>query len=96
MAPPDIEMAVKMPKALARSAGTVKVLLIRERVEGAIRAAKTPCAARAPTSISGVVAAPPTAEASEKPMTPIMRERLRPRTSPTRPPRSSRPPKVRA
>lgn len=39
-------MAPKIPKALARSLGLVKVSEIRARAEGASRAPKTPCPAR--------------------------------------------------
>jgi hypothetical protein len=42
-------MALKMPKALARSADSAKVTVSSERAEGASSAPKTPCEARAAT-----------------------------------------------
>lgn len=83
-------MAPKMPNARARSFGTVKVVVSTARAVGASSAPNAPCSARAPTSSPKVPAAPPSAEAPAKPMRPMMKARLRPMRSESRPPNSRR------
>src|SRR3954462_3075530 len=92
IAAPPPAMAPKMPNALARSDGSVKVVVSRPSAAGASSAPKTPCDARALTSTPKLPAAPPIAEATAKPIRPAMKVRLRPKRSPMRPPsRSSEP-----
>ena len=62
--------------------------------EGASRAPNAPCTVRAMTSIEKLTDAPPMAEASAKPTSPVMSVRLRPTLSPIRPPRRSKVPKA--
>ena len=63
---------------------------------GAISAAKAPWQTRAVTSIAKLVEAPPTAEATAKPSTPMRKLSLRPIRSASRPQNSSRLPKASA
>ncbi len=93
-APPD-ETAAKSAKARLRAASSGALVVSRARTLGAAIAAPTPWTARAATSWPGVWASPPTIEARVKRVRPISKSRSRPRTSPRRPPRSSRPPKAR-
>ena len=95
-APPPPATEPKTPKALARSLGSVNVLTSVESAPGASTAPKTPCAARAATSMPKDVEAPPTAEAIAKPAMPPRKAHLRPNMSPMRPPSSSRLPKASA
>ena len=85
-----------MAKAFVRSLISVNVTAMMERVTGAKRAANAPPAPRAMIRISGFGASPPIAEAEANPMSPMKSDRFRPKKSPMRPPRSSRPPKVNA
>ena len=96
IAAPPPAIAPKMPNALARSGGSVKVVVSSDSAAGASSAPKTPCSARAATSSSKLWAAPPSAEATAKPSRPAMKVRLRPKRSPMRPPSSSRLPKASA
>ena len=57
-------------------------------------AAPTPCSSRAMTSVASSQATPQSTEAMVNRATPTMKVRLRPMTSPRRPPSSMRPPKV--
>ena len=50
MAAPPPAIAPKMPNALARSAGSVKVVVSSDSAAGASSAPKTPCSAREATS----------------------------------------------
>ena len=85
-----------MPNAFARSFGSVKVVVSRLRMAGASSAANTPWTARAVTSMPKLTAAPPTADASAKPMVPMTSVHLRPNMSAMRPPMSSSEPKLSA
>lgn len=57
---------------------------------GASSAANAPCTARADTSMGKFTAAPPTAEAAANPVMPVRNIALRPSTSASFPPSSSR------
>ena len=94
MAAPDPATAPKTPNARARSLGSVYVVVSRDSAAGASSAAKAPWIARAPTSMVKLWAAPPSADATAKPMMPMMKIRLRPNRSDSRPPSSSRLPKA--
>ncbi len=93
-APPDAASDPNTPKALPRSAGAENVVVSSESAAGASSAANTPCRERAVTRIPKVAAAPPTAEAAAKPICPMRKARRRPNLSASRPPSSSRLPKV--
>ena len=80
----------KTPNARPRSSGSLNVVVRSDSAVGASSAANAPCSARAPTSTPKLWAAPPTAEATAKPIRPTTRVGLRPRLSPIRPPTSSR------
>lgn len=84
-----------MPIALARSVGSVKVVMMIESAAGAMIAPPNPCTARAATSNACEPASPQKSEASVKRASPTMNTRLRPKRSPALPPRSRKPPKVR-
>lgn len=83
-----------MPSAWCLRGPSGKFVVIRARVLGAMRAAPTPCSARAASSQALSVASPPSREEPAKSRTPAVRVRRRPMMSPTRPPSSSRPPKA--
>ena len=89
-------MAPYTPNALPRSFGSLKVVVSRDSAAGASRAAKAPWHARAVTSMVKLTEAPPTADATAKPIRPVRNVTLRPKRSPRRPPNSSRLPKVSA
>jgi hypothetical protein len=59
-------------------------------------APKAPCSVRAITSIPNETEAPPIAEATAKPIRPMMKIRLRLNMSPSRPPSSSKLPNASA
>ena len=63
-----------------------------DSTDGASNAPKSPCSPRAPISMSVVCAAPPTADARAKPVTPIISVRFGPNMSLMRPPSSRKPP----
>ncbi len=77
-ADPPPAIAPYTAKALARSVVSVKRTVSSASAAGASSAPKAPCNARAAKSISPVVARPPRAEASAKPVMPTMKVRLRP------------------
>ncbi len=95
-APPVPAIAPKTPNAFPRSAGSVNVVVSSESAAGASIAAKTPCSARADTSIPNDCAEPPSADALAKPSRPAMNVHLRPKRSEMRPPSSSRLPNASA
>ena len=79
MAPPAPAMAPKIPKALPRSAGLVKVTVSVDRAAGASMAPNAPWIARRNEQHGEVRgAAPPSAEATAKPTMPMISIRLRP------------------
>ena len=94
-APPPA-IAPKTPNALGRSGEPANVTVSSESAEGASSAPNAPCSARAATSTPNDWAKPPTAEASENPIRPAMKVHLRPKRSPSLPPRSSRLPNASA
>ena len=96
IAEPAPTIAPQIPNAVARSRGSVNVVLTSESAAGAISAANTPCSPRAATSIPKLCAAPPRADAAPNPIVLAMNSRLRPNRSPIRPPASSRLPNASA
>ena len=93
-APPVPATAPKMANARARSFGSLNVVLSSARIDGASSAPNAPCAARAMTSMAKPLAAPPMAEATAKPTSPISSVVRRPNRSDSLPPSSSRLPKL--
>lgn len=94
MAPPAPAIAPKMPKALPRSLGSMKVVVSTDSADGASNAPNMPCNARAVTRVSKFPAEPPSAETTANPVMPMMNVRLRPTRSARRPPTSRRLPKA--
>ena len=70
----------------------MNITVTSDSADGASIAPKQPCNARAPSSIPVSTEAPPSAEASAKPMTPTWNVRLRPSRSANRPPNNSKAP----
>ncbi len=83
--------ALQIPIALARSPGSVKVLVRIASVAGKISAAPTPISARPAMSISALPASPANADVAPNTTRPTMSARLRPYRSPSPPAASSRP-----
>jgi hypothetical protein len=96
ISPPAPTIAPNTANALPRSSGSLNVVVRIDRAAGASSAPNTPWLARAVTSIAKLTEAPPTADATEKPTSPVMNVSLRPNRSPSRPPNSSRLPNVSA
>ena len=96
MAAPEPAMAPKIPNARPRSFEPLNVVVSRDSADGAMNAPNAPCSARAATSMPKLVAAPPTAEAAAKPISPEMNVTFRPSREETFPPSSSRLPKASA
>ena len=94
MLPPPEATKPKMPIAFARSAGSVKSVIISESATAETTAPPRPCTARAPTSSSCEVESPQASDASVKSAIPIRNSRRWPKRSPSRPPSSRKPPKV--
>lgn len=82
--PPD-RLAVQMPMALVRSAGSVNILRISDSVEGISVAPPIPMSARAAISTSGVGANAASADAAPNRAAPIIRSLRLPMRSPTFP-----------
>lgn len=95
-ADPAAPTAANTPNARPRSRGSVNVVVSNDNPAGASAAANTPCRARAPKSIPGFMAAPPSADEAAKPTRPMMNVRRWPSALLTRPPISNSPPKARA
>ena len=89
-------MAPYTPNALPRSFGSVNVVVSRDSAAGASSAPNAPWQARAVTSMPKLVAAPPTADTTAKPIRPVRKITLRPIRSASRPPNSSRLPNASA
>jgi hypothetical protein len=70
------------------------VVVKRASTDGARSAPNAPWTVRAMTSIGKSIAAPPMAEATAKPTSPMIKARFRPMMSPIRPPRRRRLPKA--
>ena len=90
---PLLATAPKTPNALPRSRGSVNVEAIRASAAGAMNAALAPWSARPATSTSNVGAAPASADARPKPVSPMVSARRRPIRSEVLPPSSSSPAK---
>jgi hypothetical protein len=84
-----------MPNALARSLGSVNVVVSSDSAEGTSSAAKAPWQARAVTSMAKLTDAPPMAETTANPARPARKVVLRPSRSAIRPPSSNKLPNVR-
>ena len=89
------ETPAQMPIAMPRWCGG-KVAEMIESVAGSISAAPTPCAVRAPISVSPEVARPQMSDESVKTTRPIRKTRLRPKKSASFPPVSMSTAKVSA
>ena len=92
--PPPERTKPKMPIAFARSAGSVNSVMISERATADTTAPPSPWTARDATNISCEVDSPQARDASVKRLMPIRNSRRGPKRSPSRPPRSRKPPKV--
>ena len=92
MLPPPDATKPKMPIALARSAGSVKSVIISDSETADATAPPSPCTVRAVTSIHCVVERPQASEASVKRAIPARNSRRWPKRSPSRPPSSRNPP----
>ena len=95
-APPDPATAPYTANDRRRSSGSVNVVASSDSAVGASSAANAPCTARALISIGKLTAAPPTAEAAANPVMPVRNITLRPTTSASLPPSSSRLPNASA
>ncbi|MCP9953283.1 hypothetical protein LUX33_35830 [Actinomadura madurae] len=95
-AEPAAPTAANTPNARPRSRARVKVPASRDSPAGASTAANAPCRARAPKSITGFTAAPPRADETPKPSSPIRNARRWPSAPLTLPPIRRSPPKVSA
>ena len=84
-----------MPNALARSLGSVNVVVSSASAEGTSSAANAPWQARAVISMAKLTDAPPMAETTANPARPTRKVVLRPSRSASLPPSSSRLPNVR-
>jgi hypothetical protein len=91
---PSAPAAAQIPIALPRSASPNVADTIAS-VAGVISAAPTPWTTRAPTSSASPPASPPATDAPVKTASPARNARLRPKTSPIRPPVSRRAAKAR-
>src|SRR5277367_4038804 len=76
-APPPPATEPKTPNARPRSRGSRKVLTRVPRAAGARIAPNTPCSVHAAASIPNDTAAPPIAEDTAKPASPVMKIHLR-------------------
>ena len=83
-----------MPNALPRSFGSLNVVVSSDSAAGASIAPNAPWHARAVTSMTKPDDAPPIADATAKPASPVMNMTLRPIKSASRPQNSSRLPNV--
>src|SRR5215211_4162348 len=92
--PPPESTNPKMPIALARSAVSVNSVITSENATAETSAPPKPWTARIPTSSSCEVERPHPSEAAVKTPIPIRNSFRCPKRSPSRPPRSRKPPKV--
>jgi hypothetical protein len=77
VAPPD-STKLKMPIALARSAGSVKMVMISDSATTETIAPPNPCSARATTRNSGDPAIPQASDIAVKSTRPMRKMRRRP------------------
>ena len=94
MTDPMPVIAAKIAVAALRAGPFGNVVAISARAVGDAIAAPTPCSSRAVTRVVSFQARPHSTEAMVNSATPTMKVRLRPMTSPRRPPSSISPPKV--
>ena len=94
MLPPPEATKPNTPIAFARSAASVKSVIISESATAETMAAPIPCTARAAIKSSCVVASPQARDAIVKRVVPITNRRRCPKRSPSRPPSSRNPPNV--
>src|SRR6266508_4532919 len=94
MLPPPAATKPKTLIAFARSAGSVKSVIISDSPTADAIAPPTPCTARAPTRNHCVVARPQASEATVKSEIPARKSRRCPSRSPSRPPSRRKPPYV--
>jgi len=83
---PAPAIAENTPNALARSAGSVNVVVKSDSADGASSAPNAPWNVRAAASMANDWAAPPTADAAANPARPASKVHLRPNRSLRRPP----------
>jgi hypothetical protein len=91
---PPIAIAAHTPSAFARSAPSLNVVEMIASAAGEMNAAPRPCSARAAISEPSFCASPSSSDAMVKTTRPARKKRFRPSRSPTRPPRSRKPPKT--
>ena len=94
MLPPPEATKPKIPIAFARSAGSVKSVIISDSATAETTAPPTPWTALAATRTPCEFASPQPTEARVKSAIPIRNSRRWPKRSPSRPPSSRKPPKV--
>ncbi len=94
MLPPPDATKPKIPIAFARSAGSVKSVIISESATAETTAPPRPCTARATIRSSCEFASPQAAEASVNRTIPARNSLRCPKRSPSRPPSSRKPPNV--
>ena len=92
--PPPESTKPKMPIALARSAGSVKIVMISESATTDTMAPPKPCTALATTRNSFEPASPQASEVAVNSARPMRNSRRRPNRSLSRPPSKRKPPKV--
>jgi hypothetical protein len=96
IAAPEPAIAPRIPSALLRSAPSANVTETIEKTDGERIAPAAPWSSRVTMSISGEVANPARSENRANAARPTMKSMRRPSRSPMRPPRSRKPPNVRA
>jgi len=94
MLPPPAMTNPITPIALARSAGSVNIVMINNSATTETTAPPSPCTARAPTRNAGEPARPHASEAAVNNVRPIRNNRRWPNRSPILPASSRNPPKV--
>ena len=94
MLPPPAATKPKTPIALARSAGSVKSVIISESETADAVAPPKPWIERAAISMPFVSARPQASDASVNSVMPARKSRRCPKRSPSRPPRRRKPPYV--
>ena len=92
--PPPESTKPKIPIAFARSAGSVKIVMINESATTETIAPPKPCTALATTRNSSEPASPHASDVSVNSASPMRNRRRRPNKSLSRPPSSRKPPKV--
>jgi hypothetical protein len=92
--PLPAEIALQIARAFARSFASLNVVVMIDSTAGTSSAPPSPCNPRPAISIAGDCAKPLSSDAAEKSTIPAPNTRLRPITSPARPPNSMKPPKI--